>query len=205
MRSRCSPSRWRASTSPAHSASSKMPRTLAKRGDRVNRVFVFDRAYGEIAYRVAASDPAGAERVLGLIVDPHRRGGYVVAACTRMAAKDLPRARRLAETIDDPVIRRLCSGPDGARHWLPSTGRPRSPCSRKHSTRLEQHRDDRQGYSSPACVAAVLLQAVEAVDPARLQESVWRAIALRAPLIDERGEGSSGRDRCRARHEHRPI
>ena len=35
---------------------------VARRGDRVNRVFVFDRAYGEIAYRVAASDPAGAER-----------------------------------------------------------------------------------------------------------------------------------------------
>ena len=37
----------------------------AKRGDRVNRVFIFDRSYGEIAYRLASRDPAGAERVLG--------------------------------------------------------------------------------------------------------------------------------------------
>jgi hypothetical protein len=40
---------------------------------------------------------------------------------------------------------------------------------------------------------AVLLQSVEAVDPVRLPESVWRALALRCPLIDERGDGSNGR------------
>ncbi len=80
-------------------------KSLAKRGDRVNRVFVFDRAYGEIAYRVAARDPAGAEAALGLIVDSHRRGGYVVAACSRIVLKDNARARRLVETIEDPMIR----------------------------------------------------------------------------------------------------
>ena len=40
--------------------------------------------------------------------------------------------------------------------------------------------------SAPDCVAAALLRVVEAVAPARLQESVWRAIALRPPLLDER-------------------
>ena len=73
-------------------------------------MFVFDQAYGEIAYGVASSDPAGAERVLGMIVDPNRRGGYVVAACSRIALKDLPHARRLAETIEDPLIRAYALG-----------------------------------------------------------------------------------------------
>ena len=73
-------------------------------------MFVYDRAYGEIAYRIASTDPAGAEQVLGLIADPFRRGGYVVAACRKMAALDQPRARRLAESIDDPVIQAYALG-----------------------------------------------------------------------------------------------
>jgi hypothetical protein len=59
--------------------------------------------------------------------------------------------------------------------------------------RLEAAQDDRQGYSSPTCVAAALLQSVEAVEPDRLQESVWRAISLRPPLYNERSEGASSR------------
>jgi hypothetical protein len=166
---------------------------VARRGDRVSRVFVFDRAYGEIAYRVAASDPAGAERVLGLIVDPYRRGGYVVAACMRMAASDLPRARRLAETIDDRLIGAYALSQ--MARALAAMNRPAAISLLEDAfARLDNHRDDGQGYSSAACVAAVLLQSVEAVDPTRLQESVWRAMALRSPLIDERDEGSGGRD-----------
>ncbi len=165
---------------------------LAKRGDRVDRVFVFDRAYGEIAYRAAVSDPVRAERALGLIVDPYRRGGYVVAACSRIALKDLASARRIAETIDDPVIRAYALG-QMARSLAASDKQSAIGLLDEAFNRLDRLRDDRHGFSSPDCVAAVLLQAVEAVDPARLQESVWRAVALRPPLLDERGEGSSGR------------
>ena len=110
-----------------------------------------------------------------------------------MAARDLPRARRLAETIDDPLIAAYALGQTARA--LAATNRPAATSLLEDAfARLEKHRDDRQSYSSPACVAAALLQCVEAVDPTRLQESVWRAMALRPPLIDERGEGSSGRD-----------
>jgi hypothetical protein len=164
----------------------------ARRADRVDRVFVFDRAYGEMAYRLAASDPGGAERALGLIVDPYRRGGFVAAACARMAVKDLPRARRLAESIDDPL--------HGA-YALGLMARALAAADRNSATslldaafvRLEEFRDDSRSYSSPANIAAVLLQAVEQIDPTRVQESVWRAAALRAPLLEERGVGASGR------------
>ncbi len=167
-------------------------KSLAKRGDRVDRVFVFDRAYGEIAYAVASSDPASAERVLDLIVDPNRRGGYVVAACSRIVLKDLPHARRIAETIDDPLIRAYALG-QMARS-LAAVDKPSAlGLLDEVSSRLDKHRDERQGYASPDLVAAALLQAVEAVDPSRLQESLWHAVALRAPLLDELGEGSSGR------------
>ena len=167
-------------------------KSLAKRGDRVNRVFVFDRAYGEIAYRVAASDPAGAEAALGLIVDSHRRGGYVVAACTRIVLKDRACARRLVETIEDPMIRAYGLGK--LAHVLAAVDKPSaSGLLAEAFDHLDQHRDGRQTYSSADHVAAVLLEVVEAVDPARLQEMVWYAISLRAHLLDERGDGPSGR------------
>ena len=59
--------------------------------------------------------------------------------------------------------------------------------------RLEENQYDQQSYPVPADIAAVLLQAVEQVDPARLQESVWRAVALRPPRLDGRGETANGR------------
>jgi hypothetical protein len=159
----------------------------AMRGDSKSRVFVYDRSYGEIAYRLAARDPSGAERVLGLIVDPYRRGGYVIAACSRMASVDLPRARRLAATIDDPLNRAYALG---------LMARSQAPIDRAVAGRLlddafamiDENRDLREGHSDPACVAAVLLPVVERVDPARLEESIWRAISLRAPRPDERRE-----------------
>ena len=89
----------------------------ARRGDRVNRVFVFDRCYGEVAYRVASEDSAGTERVLGMIVDSHRRAGYVVAACARWR----PRSAGCAAPRGDhrrPDYSSLCAGRHG-----PSSGR----------------------------------------------------------------------------------
>ncbi len=164
----------------------------AKRGDRVNRAFVFDRCYGEIAYRLGSDDPPAAERVLAMIVDPYRRGGYLAAACLRMAARDLPRARRLAETIDDPLIRAYALGLM-ARALANEDNAASLALLDLAFDQVEQFQDDRQTYSSPACVAAVLLEAAEKVAPARLQEYVWRAVSLRKPLLDERGEGSGGR------------
>jgi hypothetical protein len=177
---------------PAALALNDGAKVSAQRGDRVNRVFVFDRSYGEIAYRLASADPAGAERALSLIVDPFRRGGYVVAACWKMAAGDLPRARRLVETIDDPLQQAFALGTIAR-----ALARSDKPIATRlldlAFDRLEAHRDDASSYSKPAAVAAVLLPAVEQVDRARLQESVWRAVALRGPWLEERGEGRGGR------------
>ena len=168
-------------------------KTLARRGDRTNRVFIYDRAYGEIAYRIASTDPAGAERLLGLIVAPFRRDGYVVAACAKMAALDQPRARRLAESIDDPVIRPM-PWARWRERWRPRTSRLRLPCSSKRwlgwkntgmtGGRLPQHRI---AWRRP-CFAS----------SRRLPRSACRnrsgaRLRYGPPLLDERGEGSMGR------------
>jgi hypothetical protein len=177
---------------PAALALNASAQSTSSRADRVSRVFVFDRSYGEIAYRLASPDPASAERALGLIDNAQRRGGYVAAACMRMASKDLPRAQRLAETIDDPLVqayafgvmaRGLASADNGAAARLLDLA----------FDRLERHRDDVGSYSQAASVAAILLDAVEQVAPARLEESVWRAAALRPALVEELGEHSNSR------------
>ncbi|HKI20881.1 MAG TPA: hypothetical protein VKA15_23515, partial [Isosphaeraceae bacterium] len=59
--------------------------------------------------------------------------------------------------------------------------------------RLEEHRDDVASYSKASGVAAILLHVVEQVAPARLEESVWRAAALRPALVEELGDGSNDR------------
>ncbi|MGO9467664.1 MAG: carboxypeptidase regulatory-like domain-containing protein [Isosphaeraceae bacterium] len=177
---------------PAALALNASARSTSRRADRVNRVFVFDRSYGEIAYRLANQDPAGAERALGLIDNADRRSGYVVAACSRMASKDLPRARRLAETIDDPLARAYAQGVM-ARGLAAVDNAAAARMLDLAFDRLEEHGDDVGSSSNAAGVAAVLLEAVERVAPARLEESVWRAAALRPALAEELGEGSNNR------------
>jgi hypothetical protein len=58
---------------------------------------------------------------------------------------------------------------------------------------LDEHRDSRWTGSDASCVAAVLLPTVEQVDPARLNEFLWRAVSLRSPQPDERGQDTAGR------------
>ena len=54
--------------------------------------------------RVAATDPAEARRLLGLIKSDSEKGLARQLACIRMAAKDLPAARALAEGMRAPVL-----------------------------------------------------------------------------------------------------
>ncbi len=179
-------------------------KALANRGDRVSRVFIFDRAYGEMAYRIAASDPAGAERVLGLIVDAYRRGGYVVAACARMAVVDLPRALRLAETIEDPVIRAYALG---------QTARALAALDKSSAGRLlddafsparETSRRPAGTFLSALCRrrAAFRRRSDRPSAIARVGLAGDRAATAIDRRVRRRLESSFQR---RARHEHRPI
>src|SRR5262249_52473686 len=57
---------------------------------------------------------------------------------------------------------------------------------------LDANQGTRQSRSDAAAVAASLLPAVEAVDATRLRELVWRAVALRGPRPNDRGESWGG-------------
>jgi hypothetical protein len=123
----------------------------AKRDDRVNRVFVFDRSYGEIAYSLVRSDPAGAERGLGLITSASRRDNYMVAVCSRMALADLSRSQRVAATIDDPLLRAYAHGAIARALSATDNGAAARMLDQAFDD-LEKHCDDWQSYSSTQVV-----------------------------------------------------
>ena len=70
----------------------------------------FDRHHGNIAHELAGKDPAAAERVLGMVKNPFQHDDSVVRVVYRMAPADLARARRLATTAVDPVMRGFALG-----------------------------------------------------------------------------------------------
>ncbi len=112
--------------------------------------------------------------------------------CARIATTDLTRAVRLAETIDDPLLQAQALGwIAAARAAIDKVGA--AQLLETAFQRLERHRDEGDGNTEPASIAGDLLAAIEQVAPDRLQESVWRAVSLRSPLVEERGEGSGGR------------
>ncbi len=68
-----------------------------------------ERHHGEAAVRLAAIDPAEAERLVPKVLPNFwgaDRDDYVLRICQRMARADLPRARKILEGLNEP------SGPD---------------------------------------------------------------------------------------------
>jgi hypothetical protein len=133
-----------------------------------------------VALNVAARDPAEAER-LSVRMTWHYDRTQVVLACRRMATVDLPRARRLAATVDNG-LHGLALGL--MADALPERDRAQAQALLAQAFARFADRDAgrRRGvWSLPGepVLAASLLPIVERVDPDHLEEYVWRAAALR--------------------------
>ncbi len=70
----------------------------------------FDRHHGNIAQRLASTQPAEAERVWQMLKRPIMRDFYALRVCYAMAPKDLPRARAIAARIGDLYTRAYTLG-----------------------------------------------------------------------------------------------
>jgi hypothetical protein len=138
-----------------------------------------DRHFGNMASRLAAHDPAAAEEVLGRL----RRdwGSYKpqVAVCYRMAPVDLERARRIAGASAVKALaygamaRALAdSDPELARELLET------------AFRAAEEENSRRAFRPPCLQAGSLLDLVARLAPERLEEYLWRAIALRPSRHD---------------------
>jgi protocatechuate 3,4-dioxygenase beta subunit len=150
------------------------------------------RHLGEAAVRLAAFDPAEAERLAAIAYPGPNLGDrdtLYFRIARRMARADLPRARKLLETIPEhrespsaqPALvpfglglmaaDRAATDPDGARALLDEA--------------FAGLLASGQSYPSPTIYMAALLPAVERVEPDRLAERLWRIAARRLPRAQE--------------------
>ncbi|HQU43700.1 MAG: hypothetical protein B7Z73_04215 [Planctomycetia bacterium 21-64-5] len=141
-----------------------------------------DRTLGKIAFRVAAQQPAEAERVLGMVGDDDRRGLSTPRVCYRMAVVDGERARRLAVRVSSLYLRALSLG-WAARGWaISDPDRARQTLDEAFGilrSLVDAGEGRFYGPQSAAVAAAVLLPVVEAIDPRLVREYLWRAVSFR--------------------------
>jgi protocatechuate 3,4-dioxygenase beta subunit len=153
---------------------------------------------GEMAWRIAATQPAEAERLLGRMDGPtaYARDASTLRACRSMAPVDLERATRIAATLRQPpyagqpqrptlvlyahaVMADALAASDAAsaRRMIDETMAQLRRIAREDPSRSES--------LQAAGLLAGCLAIVERIDPARLEECLWEAIACRPSRSDE--------------------
>ncbi len=155
------------------------------------------RHLGEAAVRLAAIDPPEAERLVPAWcpTSTTTRASYVLRICRRMARVDLPRARKILDTIDEPSgpasIRRATLRPEGLG-LMASELAATDPAAAKGLldeafAGLSKVGSEGSGVNPPSGsnIMAALLPVVERLEPDRLQERLWLVAACRAPLAEQ--------------------
>ncbi|QEH37771.1 Regulatory protein BlaR1 [Aquisphaera giovannonii] len=142
---------------------------------------------GHIAHRIAAKDPAEAERIVRTMRDswPNFRDTYIQRVCYRMVAVDRARALNLARTV-------MTNYRDKARALAAmALGIARAKGDRRLAGKLldeafdlldatsRGNQDQWDGLAMACTAAAGLLPIVEEVDPTRVREAIWRTLAMR--------------------------
>jgi hypothetical protein len=159
-----------------------------------------DRHHGNIAHELAARDPAEAERVLGMVNrhKPPQRDYAALRVCYRMAPVDRARARRIADSIDDPISRAYAIGLMAQAHAgrdKPAAASLLADAFARLTKAVDEGRDPLDGLHGAAVTAATLLPAAEAIDPALVPGYLWRSLSLRRPIpADQRLEGVAAQE-----------
>jgi hypothetical protein len=143
---------------------------------------------GNIAARLAASDPTEAERLLGKIKGQSQGLRVTLRTCQNMARADVSRARRIALALEDSSSR--ASGLIFAASGLPSSEREAARDLVRRA--LEEIDQGDVGADRSVTTLPALLPLVEAVDPGLVPELYWRAVADLAPDDDPRSESGRG-------------
>jgi hypothetical protein len=144
---------------------------------------------GGVALGLAEHDPAEAERVAGMLPYGQRR---LPRLCRRLAPLDLPRARRLAESLDDRHEHAKALA--GMAQALARSD-PKSAAALLEEALAAWEASVREGRSQvddypPTCVAAAgLLPLAEQLGAEHLHRCFWRVVALRPPR-PARGDAS---------------
>ncbi len=167
----------------------------ARQNDKSDRSILFERFLGHIAYKLAAQSPADAERVLARIPIKQTADRYVTAVCSRMAPRDLARARRIAETRishDAPECRPHVFGL--MARAIAATDKPTAiKLIDAAYSALDQIAANGDTAAYPGVqVGAGLLPIVEQIEPDRMADFLARTLALRPAQGDPTGrEGNA--------------
>jgi len=163
---------------------------------------------GEIAWRIAATNPAEAERLLTKINAAVTRNGlerHLLRACSRMAPRDLERARKLAASLGQAPQpnnnrnrnrSRNSAGPGLALYAQlvvakalaeskPADARQEVQEAIAELRRRAIDEPSEPGEPNSACLIAGCLPLVEQLMPERVAEYLWLTLACRAPRGDE--------------------
>ena len=163
----------------------------------------FDRHHGNLAQRLAATQPAEAERVWQMVKQPLYRDGYAIRVCYAMAPRDLPRARAIAGKINDPYTQAYTLGQMAFVLGQSDKSAAMGLVDEAYSSLAAIASRKKEAYVNTQCsasTAATLLEVVERIDPRQVPETLcWRTGPAWAALRGRaRGAGAArnrGRDR----------
>lgn len=151
-------------------------------------VHEFDRHHGNIAQRLASTQPAEAERVWQMIKQPIMRDGYALRVCYAMTPHDLPRARQIAGKISDPYTQAYTIGQMALVVSQTDKAVARQLVDEALTSLATVAARQRETYLNTQCAAstaATLLEVIERTDPQRVSEVLWRTLALRGPRCED--------------------
>ncbi len=137
--------------------------------------------HADVARGVAGHDPEKAERLFNSLEG--LKFAYGLAVLHRMAPTDAQRAARLAGSYSSALVQSYALGV--VAHALAATNRQTAERLLQESyatlERAQQRGEiDSRSQFGAAGVAAALLPIVERVDPSRVEECLWRSLALRS-------------------------
>ena len=166
----------------------------------------FNRHHGNLAHELAGKQPEEAERVLNLIKPEgqnafNQRDHFAVRICYRMATVDMPRAERIALSIEDLCQRGYAQGVIAAALPAKDQQHARELLRQAYDVLEEADRSQKlgKGPHPPATIAGALLSFVEKLDTDAerrpfLQECVWRTVALVPPATNDRNKSYYARE-----------
>ncbi len=139
---------------------------------------------GNLAARIAASNPADAERLVTKIRGLRRSYGVTLRTCQNMARADLSRARRIAMDQESAGLR--AGAVIFTAYGLRSSDRQSARnLVRQALAEMDRARDQ---FDLDRSNSAAYMPVVESIDPALVPELFWRAVADLAVPDDPRVE-----------------
>jgi len=148
----------------------------------------YDRHHGNIAHKLAAKNPAEAERILNLMREQWRRDQSAVGVCYRMAPFELDRARSIAERVKNVQYRAEAYGAMAQALAKTNKAQATQLLRKAFAVLADQVATGGENYNNfrgSSSLAAMLLPVAEQIDPALVPEFFWRAVSYRIPRLGE--------------------